>query len=684
MTTIKGRKTQLSVAGVAALAIFAVAAVMLLAGSFTTGPAQAQGDADNADHYDKPIPCSEEVEPDANTVGLIREGYYAVFDAFWDYEVNHLSNNFCPPEVTVTTKEEVKDEETVTETVNTRSNANTHISKTVFSLPESYKVTVIDSQQSHGHPDDVRGPTIDLADYPFLKNGGAVSAVDNEDNPRAFAGNSLYWVKLDDPQTENVNEKSDLQIGFSTALLKDADWYRADGKPVQLRFSAVHVLKDGTPVEAHVHGAHMFAFNPPGAPQDKAQWSNVRTATESDIDMDPGEYRPMQFAFTKPGVYLVQAHVQGYVREKDDPKPANAPEDWKPISPDQTITSPVQWYTFHVGPEADLDISLTAGAVSGSEVPVTVTASNSGPNDAENVEVEINLPAGLSAPATLPEGASSSGCGVIAWEIGPLASGASPTLSFNANVDAGAVGKLTATAEIRSTTFDPDAADNAASVEATLSGTNVRAPYFPGVSRTIVEHAVVGAHAGDPVAAESPDGRPVSYSLSGPCSNKFQVHSNGQIVLAPGHNLDYETQWEYPLILHVSDGVNASGEADTSADDSMPVLIQVQDTDTQLHPTVTFTLTPNNSEVPVTGSPVADGRTYFLRTTLNNAPAGATLVYDWDEVGWHNPLWSNRFHTSYFPTAEADPGPKVYTVHITWPGGGISVTHTVTFVAASP
>ena len=48
-----------------------------------------------------------------------------------------------------------------------------------------------------------------------------------------------------------------------------------------------------------------------------------------------------------------------------------------------------------------------------------------------------------------------------------------------------------------------------------------------------------GAHAGDPVAAESPDGRALTYTLSGPCSNKFQVHSNGQIALAANHTLDY-------------------------------------------------------------------------------------------------------------------------------------------------
>ena len=679
----------------AALAIAALVIAIMMVG-MTAGPTMAQnGDAndgngprtgDNAKEYSKPYPCSEEVEPDAYTAELAGPAYYAVFDAFWDYEVGHLSNNFCPPKVTVTVKPGIKKE-----TVNSREDAHVHISKTVFSIPESYKVTVVDSRTEtvNGNPSGVEGTTIDIADFPFLAHGNAVLAVDEDG---AFAGNSVYWVRLDEPWTD-AYETSSLQIGFSTGLMEEADWYKDDDndadtaeEPVQFRFSAVHVLQDGTPVEAHVLGAHMFAFDQRTTDTviRNPEWSNVATAKESELDMFTGQYRPMQFVFTKPGMYLVQAQVQGHVREKPM---EGAPADWSPVNSDTSITSPVQWYTFHVGPQADLDVSLTSGAAGANAVPITVAIENDGPNSAENVEVEINLPAGLSAPATLPSGAVSSGCGVIAWEIGDLASGSSASLDFNAAVASGAAGKLTVTTEIRSTTFDPHMADNAASVEATLRGTSVRSPFFPGVSRIIVEHAVAGSHAGDPVPAVSPDGRVLNYSLSGRCSNKFEVHPNGQIVLAPGQTLNYEKQWEYPLTLHVSDGVDVDGNADNSVDDSTPVLVQVQDTAPELrnlHPTVTFELTPNNSEVPIEGDPVADAhRTYFLRATVHNAPVGATLTYDWDEVGWHNPNWNNRFHTSYYPINRADPTTQTYIVHVTWPGGGISAKHTVTLVAPS-
>ena len=87
-------------------AVLAMAALLitLLAVTLTAGPTMAQvtidpdklpRTGDNAEEYESPFPCSEEAQPDGSTAGEIREGYYAVFDAFWDYEVGHLSNNFC-------------------------------------------------------------------------------------------------------------------------------------------------------------------------------------------------------------------------------------------------------------------------------------------------------------------------------------------------------------------------------------------------------------------------------------------------------------------------------------------------------------------------------------------------------------------------------------------------------------
>ena len=670
MDTLTKAPMQLKLAG-AMLALAALLIALLTAG-MVVSPTMAQTEdtspriGDNAKEYKPPYPCSEEVEPNASTAKLVRDGYYPVFEGFWDYEVGHLSNNFCPPQVVKETKYDPVAEKNVT-TIN-RKDAKIHISETVFSIPDSYKVTVVDSDESNGNPDSVTGTKIDLAKYPFLRD--VVSAVKRENDTEVFANNSLYWVQPDGT--------SPLRIGFSTVLLKEEDWNNPNGgDPVLFRFAAVHVLKDGTPEEAHVLGAHFFAFDP-GETHDKPRWSNVETDPYDEVSMQTGQYKPMQFVFTKPGQYLVQAQVQGHVQHTP---PTGASEKWKPVNSDKTITSPVQWYTFHVGSEADLGVTLESGDVSttggNSTVPVTVTATNSGPNDAENVEVELNLPPGLSAPATLPAGATSSGCGVIAWEIEKMASGASLTLSFNANVDNGATGNLTAIAKIRSTTFDTNVSNDVASVEVTLNGTNVRPPFFPGVSRIIVEHAVDGAHAGDPVVAVSPEGRVLSYSLTGTCSNKFRVHPNGQIVLAVGQTLDYEKQWEYPLTLHISDGVNASGDADPSIDDSTPVLIQVEDTEPgAVYPTVRFWLSKPDSESGLDLNYPKVGQTVDVNADVENLPLGVTATYTWENPAGIGGL---PWHTEFYPASGIAPGDATYTVHVKWDGGGITASYTMTW-----
>ena len=664
---------QLSALAVAVLVIVAAAAVAL-----TAGPAQARVDYGtdgrpeteiNVAQHNTPTGCDEESKPGPNTVDEIRAGYYAVFDGYWVADEGHLSNNFCPPEVTVTEHVDPVTHKTVK--VYTRHDANIDIRKTAFSIPDSYKVTVVDSSVAGGNPSTVTGPKIDLAQFPFMKDFNAVSAMKTEGGSTVFADNKVWWVKLKSPGT------SPLQVGYSTALMNEADWYNPDGDPVQFEFEAVHVFQDGTrysPRELHQLGIHFFAFDP-GASQRNAQWSSVDTDTNS-VEMQTGEYRQMQFAFTKPGSYEVQVHVKGHVRNDDDPPPPGGrPAGWEPVSGDDTITSPVQWYTFHVGSQADLDVAVSAGAMSTSEgvstVPITVTATNGGPDNAENVEVEINLPPGLSPPATLPTGVSSNSCGVIAWEIEDLHSSppsqTTTTLPFNATVDSGATGKRTVTAEIHSSTYDADTTNNSTSADAELSGTNVRPPYFPGVSRSIVEHAIAGAHAGDPVAAVNPDGNALSYFLSGPCSTKFQALSNGQIVLAPNQTLDYGEQWEYPLTLNVSDNLNPSGATDPSIDDSTPVLIRVEDTEPgAVHPTVNLSISPNP---PIFGSPAV------VTAAVSGLEAGVSLsACTWD-LGNGDSYVAGTIQGSSCtlqPDAIYSLGNQTYGVHLKWPGGGIS------------
>jgi len=696
MSTIYRTRTQLSLFG----AMAALLAVML-AVTLAAGPAQAQGltpvdprTGDNEDFYDEPYPCSEEAQPDDDTASVISEGYYAVFDAFWDYEAGRLSDNFCPPEVTETTEYDPATESVVT--VTTRSDTNIHISETAFSIPDSYKVTVVDSAEINGNPSTASEPRIDLSDYPFLRQ--AVSAVEpgpdsTAENPTTvFADNSVWWVRLDQPWT-TADETSPLKIGFSTALMKEGDWHSPDGLPVQFQFGAVRVIEPGIPQKVHVMGADFFAFDQREAHDTiltRASWSNIETATEGTIDMAVDEYRPMQFLFTKPGEYLVQARIRAHVRRGP---PAGSRPDWTPINPGDSITGPTEGYTFHVGPVADVGVTLThtdetpgdgATTVTDGTASFSVTATNHGPQPARNVMVKVNLPVGLDLVATDPgQTGVTYECGVISWRVGDLNNGLSQTLDFTSSVGAGVPRSLTADAEVHGSTVDHIEANDSVSVEVLSSSTVVWPPFFPGVSRDIVEHAFAGTHAGDPVAANNPDGRELTYTLWGRCSHWFQAHSNGQIVLASGRTLDYDEQSEFRLTLHVSDGVNASGAADASADDSIPVTIRVIDTpDDAVHPAVTFSLgngDPGGYPDLDLSNPVA-GSTVAITPGVQNLPAGVQP----NDFLWTNSLGGReefRGADGLVWASAPSAGAITYTVQIQWSGGGITSSYTINWVA---
>lgn len=127
--------------------------------------------------------------------------------------------------------------------------------------------------------------------------------------------------------------------------------------------------------------------------------------------------------------------------------------------------------------------------------------------------------------------------------------------------------------------------------------------------------------------------------------------------------------------------MNAEGNADTSADDSIPVTIKVikgLDDDT-VHPTVTFSLSnPNSGTQPHLdlNHPVV-GYTVNLNTELHNLPAGGTPVYDWHEGQGYVHNWADRFHTSHYPAQGLSAGSTTYTVHIKWDGGGITAKHDI-------
>ena len=125
------------------------------------------------------------------------------------------------------------------------------------------------------------------------------------------------------------------------------------------------------------------------------------------------------------------------------------------------------------------------------------------------------------------------------------------------------------------------------------------APAFPATergTREIAEDATGGTAVGDPVAATDFNNDPLTYTLSGTDAALFTVDSNtGQIRVASGAELDFETKRTLGVTVEVTDGANSLGDPDSDAiDDRQNVTITL--TDVNEAPVVTGDETPSIAE----------------------------------------------------------------------------------------
>ena len=171
-------------------------------------------------------------------------------------------------------------------------------------------------------------------------------------------GQTVWWLKVDDESTPNVDEDSALAMGFSAALFDSDYWYLEgdtdDGaKPLQYEFEVIR--EPGIPVDEQ---GHVFAFDDSPAPTEgedagikKAYWDSSEVDANA-LPLYPGDYHHFQWAFTKPGTYVISVQLKGHVRQENPHLPGDEgyDENWKPISEDYVVTSEVRQYVFQIGP----------------------------------------------------------------------------------------------------------------------------------------------------------------------------------------------------------------------------------------------------------------------------------------------------------------------------------------------
>ena len=145
-----------------------------------------------------------------------------------------------------------------------------------------------------------------------------------------------------------------------------------------------------------------------------------------------------------------------------------------------------------------------------------------------------------------------------------------------------------------------------------------RPPVGQAATRTVAENAPAGTTVGAPVTATDPDGDALAYSLG---SAQFAIHpTSGQITVATGAVLDYETTLSYTVTVTASDGRGGATQYTVTIN-----LTDVPET-TPTPPAATpVPTTPTPTPTPVPNGAPSFGSATATRSVAENSAAGTTV-----------------------------------------------------------
>ena len=177
-------------------------------------------------------------------------------------------------------------------------------------------------------------------------------------------------------------------------------------------------------------------------------------------------------------------------------------------------------------------------------------------------------------------------------------------------------------------------------------------PYFATLTATrSVDENAVGATIGAVVAAVDDDDDALFYSIAGTDAPLFAVNSGtGQISVAAGSSLDYETKSTYSVSISVSDRKDALDASDTATDDSATVLINV----TNIDEDGSVTVSPQPVAAAASTAEVTDPDA--VNTSNTRGTVSDVTSWTWevgaaeDSTTWSTAAGTGATTASYSPT----------------------------------
>lgn len=575
--------------------------ITLLAVAMTASPTMAQTPTATPTPT-PPIPCGPGGLQTSDTPdATVTEGHYAVFDGYWDSNDKTLNLNLCPPGVEhsiETRTDPVTYLETKVE-VSTRTVSNVDIRRTVFHI--------------NGTDFEHTLTAADVEKYDFFK----LHEDKNNDGVDDAVGKTVWWLKVDDPSTENVDEDSPLAMGFSAALFDSDHWYLPDRasrspkglKPLQYEFEVIR--EPGIPIAEQ---GHVFAFDdsdPVGTNIKTAYWDSSEVDANA-LPLYPGDYHHFQWGFTKPGTYVISVQLKGHVRQSNPLAPGDDGYDknWQRISRDNVVTSEVERYTFQIGP-------LTLN-----KEPSFVVERSVEEHSANDTLVGSPIPVYQGDDDDLTFTLSGPGHSVFSVEADDDGN-AQIKVADSAHLDHEARSEYRLTLGVRDNKDRESNTD--ASVDSLIS-VKINVTDMP--ERSVAENSAGNTLVGDAIAVANADAS-AAYTLSGHGHGLFSVErdssNNAQIKVAAGAIINYEDAPSYVLTLH----------ADTAGTEDVRVAITVTD-DPNEQLAITLTASPSDATQTVgstvvftgvaTGSPVATSELHYSWGAQDQGPQGGNGI----------------------------------------------------------